>query len=197
MCPVVFENTHMAVLEVGNPLGYAFLARDFIQTSSDSPETAVAALGGAAHHLAVIQTFGGETEQAGLRGRVVEGRIVPREGEVLEEGQPFRPVAKTDRSNYQRAEFEAACEPGWLIFNEAWHPDWRAREGDKEIPVTKGLLAFSAVRTDGKTPVIFEFKPPWGYEWCAWAAVAGWVAALVYLALGIRRGGVRSGPAGA
>jgi hypothetical protein len=195
MCPVVFENTHMAVLEVGNPLGYAFLARDFIQTSSDSPETAVAALGGAAHHLAVIQTFGGETEQTGLRGRVVDGRIVPREGEVLEEGQPFRLVAKTGRSNYQRAEFEAAGEPGWLIFNEAWHPDWRAWEGDKEIPVTKGLLAFSAVRTEGKTPVIFEFKPPWWYDWCAWAAVAGWVAALVYLALGIRRGGVRSEPA--
>ena len=197
MCAVVFENTHMAVFEVENRLGYAFLARDFIQTSSDSPETAVAALGGAAHHLAVIQTFGGETEQSGLRGRVVDGRIVPREGEVLEEGQPFRSVAKTGRSNYQRAEFEAAGEPGWLIFNEAWHPDWRAWEGDKETTVTKGLLAFSAVRTEGKTPVIFEFKPPWWYDWCAWAAVAGWCAALAYLALGIRRGDVRSGPAGA
>lgn len=195
MCPVVFENTHMAILKVENPLGYAFLARDFIQASSDSPETAVAALGGGAHHLAVIQTFRGETEQAGFRGRVVEGRIVPQEGEVLEEGQPFRPVPKTGRSSYQRAEFQAAGEPGWLIFNEAWHPDWRAREGDKETTVTKGLLAFSAVRTEGEAAIIFEFKPPWWYDWCAWAAVGGWVATLVYLVFGIRPGGVRSGPA--
>ena len=196
MCSVAFENTHMAVLEVKNPLGYAFLARDFIQTSSDSPETAVAALGGGSHNLAVIQTFGGETEQAGLRGRVVEGRIVPREGEILEEGRPFLPVSKTGQSNYQRAEFEAAGEPGWLIFNEAWHPDWRAREGEKEMPITKGLLAFSAVRTEGISPVIFEFKAPWWYDWCAWAAVMGWAVALAYLAYGLRRDVAHSGPAG-
>ena len=195
MCPAVFENTHIAVLEVRNPLGYAFLARDFIQTFSDSPETALAALGGAAHHLAVIRTSGGETEEPGLQGRVVEGRIAKREGGVLEEGRPFLPIAKTGASNYQRAEFEATGEPGWLIFNEAWHPDWRAREDGVEIPVTQGLLAFSAVRTDGKSPVIFEFQPPWWYDWCAWLAVAAWLGVLVYLVLGVRRGGVRSGPA--
>lgn len=191
MCPVAFENTHMAVLEVENPLGDAFLARDFIQTSSDAPQTAVAALGGAAHNLAVIEAAGVDTAEPGLRGNVVDGRILHREGVVLEEGRPFRPVAKTGRSNYQHVEFEAAGEPGWLVFNEAWHPDWRAREGGREIPVTKGLLAFSAVRTEGKSPVVFEFKPPWWYDWCAWTAIAGWAAALVYLVFGFRRGGGR------
>ena len=192
MCPVVFENTNIAVLEVKNPLGYAFLARDFIQTSSDGPETAVAALGGAAHNLAVIQTPGGETAEPGLRGRVVDGRIAQREGEVLDEGRAFQPVKKTGKPNYQRVEFEPTGETGWLIFNEAWHPDWTACEGGREIPLTKGLLAFSAVQTDGKSSVVFEFQPPWWYDWCAWAAVAGWFAALVYLALRIRRGGGRS-----
>jgi len=192
MCPVAFENTNIAVLEVKNPLGYAFLARDFIQTSSDGPETAVAALGGAAHNLAVIQTAGGETAEPGLRGRVVDGHIAQREGEVLDEGRAFQPVKKTGKSNYQRVEFEPTGETGWLIFNEAWHPDWRAREAGKEIPLSKGLLAFSAVRTDGKSPVVFEFQPPWWYAWCAWVAVAGWFAALVYLALGVRPGGDRS-----
>ena len=183
------------MLEVKNPLGYAFLARDFIQTSSDGPETAVAALGGAAHNLAVIQTAGGETAEPGLRGRVVDGRIAQREGEVLDEGKAFQPVKKTGKSNYQRAEFEATGQPGWLIFNEAWHPGWTAREGGREIPMTKGLLAFSAVRTDGKSSVIFEFQPPWWYNWCAWSAVAGWLAVLAYLAFGIRRDGGRSGRA--
>ncbi|MFM8984294.1 MAG: hypothetical protein ACKOLA_15675, partial [Spartobacteria bacterium] len=195
MCAVAFENTNFAVLEVKDSLGFAFLARDFIQTSSDSPETAVAALGGAAHNLAVIQTPGSETAEPGLRGRVVDGRIAQREGEVLEEGRAFQPVKKTGDSNYQRATFKPVGEAGWLVFNEAWHPDWRAREGGKEIPVSRGLLAFSAVRTDGKSEVVFEFQPPWWYDWCAWGGVAGWVAALAYLALGIRRGGVRSEPA--
>ena len=192
MCPVAFENSNIAVLEVKNSLGYAFLARDFIQTSSDGPETAVAALGGAAHNLAVIQTSCGEAAEPGLRGRVVDGRIAKRDGEVLEEGRLFQLVKKTGASNYQHLEFEATGEPGWLVFNEAWHPDWRAHSAGKEIPVSKGLLAFSAVRTDGKSPVVFEFQPPWWYDWCAWAAVAGWVAALAYLAFGVRRGGDRS-----
>jgi hypothetical protein len=51
MAPVVFENPNIAVLEVRDSLGDAFLARDFIRTSSSAPETAVAALGGAAHNL--------------------------------------------------------------------------------------------------------------------------------------------------
>ncbi len=197
MAPVVFENSNIAVLEVRDSLVDAFLARDFIQTTSDAPETAMAALGGAAHNLAVIETRGGETDQEGLRGRVVEGRIVPREGEVLEEGRPFLHIAKTGASNYQRAEFQASGEPGWLVFNEAWHPDWTAHEGGKKLEVSRGLLAFSAVRTDGKSPVVFEFRPPWWYDCCAWLAVAGWAAVLVYLALGFRRGGDRSGRAGA
>jgi hypothetical protein len=197
ICPVVFENTNIVVLEVRNPLGYAFLARDFIQTSSDGLETAVAALGGAAHNLAVIQTPGAETGEPGLRGSVVGSRIAKRKGEVLEEGRPFESVKKTGVSNYQRAGFEATGEPGWLVFNEAWHPDWRAQSAGQEIPVRKGLLAFSAVKTDGKSPVIFEFQPPWWYDCCAWSAVAGWLAAWVYLAFGVRRGVDRSGPAGA
>jgi hypothetical protein len=197
MCPVVFENTNIVVLEVKNPLGCAFLARDFIQTSSDGPGTAEAALGVAAHNLALIQTPGAETGNPGLRGRVVDSRIAKRDGEVLEEGRPFEAVKTRGVSNYQRAEFEATGEPGWLCFNQAWHPDWRAQSAGQETPVRKGLLAFSAVKTDGNSPVIFEFRPPWWYDWCAWSAVAGWLAALIYLAFGVRRGVDRSGLAGA
>jgi hypothetical protein len=196
MCPVVFESPNIALLEVKKPLGYAFLARDFIQTSSDALETAMAALGGAAHHLAVIQTAGGETAEPGLRGRVVDGRIAQRDGEVLEEGRDFLPIAKTGITTYQRSEFVPTGEPGWLVFNEAWHPDWTAREGGKSLAVTKGLLAFSAVKTDGKTPVVFEFRPPWWYDWCAWTGVCAWAGALGFLALGIRRDGDRSVLAG-
>jgi hypothetical protein len=182
LCPVVFENTHMAVLAVPDPLGGAFLARDFVIVSDDSPVNAMAALGGAAHNLAMIEARGMPTDEPGFQGRVVEGRIAAKEDGVLEEGRAFVKVPGSGTSTYERFEFAAPGEVGWLVFNEAWHPDWRAFAGGVELPVEKALLAFSAVRTDGKSPVVFEFRAPWWYDACAWIAVLGWAAAFLYLA---------------
>jgi hypothetical protein len=187
----VFENAHFAVLAVPNPLGAAFLARDFVLAPDDSPANAMAALGGASHDLAMIEGMGMPTDEPGLQGRVVEGRIAAKEGGVLEDGRPFLAVSKKGAATYERFEFEPAGEAGWLVFNEAWHPDWRAFSDGAEIPVSKAMLAFSAVRTDGKKSVVFEFRPPWWYDWCAWTGAAGWMAALAWLGLGIRRGGGR------
>jgi hypothetical protein len=182
VCPKVFENTHAAVLAVPDPLGGAFLARDFVRVSDDSPANAMAALGGAAHNLAMIEASGMPTGEPGLQGRVVDGRIASQEDGVLEEGRAFSRVPEVGASTYERFEFAAPGEPGWLVFNQAWHPDWRAFSEGVELPVARALLAFSAVRTDGNHPVIFEFRPPWWYDACAWTGVFGWAAALVYLA---------------
>ncbi|MFM8365637.1 MAG: hypothetical protein ACKOAS_10865, partial [Verrucomicrobiota bacterium] len=188
MCEPVFENTHFAVLAVPNPLGSAFLARDFVLAPDDAPVNAMAALGGAEHNLAMIEGTGLPTDEPGLQGRVVEGRIAAKEGGVLEDGRTFLVVPKKGASTYERFEFEPTGEPGWLVFNEAWHRDWRAFSGGAEIPVSKAMQAFSAVKTDGENPVVFEFRPPWWYDWCAWTGVAGWIAALGWIAVGIRRG---------
>lgn len=195
ICPPVFENTHMAVLAVPDPLGGAFLARDFVLAPDDAPANAMAALGGAVHNLAMIEGSGMPTDEPGLQGRVIEGRIAANEGGKLEEGRPFVPVKSEGASTYERFRFAATGEPGWMVFNEAWHPDWRAFAEGVEIPISKAMLAFPAVRTDGKSPVVFEFRAPWWYDACAWAGVLGWGIALVFLATGIRRGGDRSGPA--
>lgn len=171
--PAVFENEHFAVLEVGKPLGFGFLARDVVQAADDSPVNALAALGGASHNLAMIELPGDTTGIPGLQGRVVDGRIVPVEGRLMNEGRPFLGV-KGGMENYQTARFEPPGEPGWLVFNEAWHPDWRAYAGGKPVPVKRTMLAFSAVETNGTSPVEFRFEPPWWYDWCAWSGVAGW-----------------------
>jgi hypothetical protein len=191
MCTTVFENTHFAVLAVPDPLGPGFLARDFVLAPDDAPANAMAALGGAEHHLAMIEEKGLPNDEPGLQGRVIEGRIAAKEGGKLEDGRPFLAVSKKGASTYERLEFEPTAEAGWLVFNEAWHPDWRAFSDGTEIPVSKAMLAFSAVRTDGKNPVVFEFRPPWWYDWCAWTGVAGWMAVLAWLGLGIRRAGGR------
>jgi len=179
--PVVFENENMAVLGVGNPLGYGFLARDFLQTGTDSPETAIAAIGGAEHNLAMIQTSGLAVDEPGLRGKVIDGRIAASEGKVLDEGKAFARVPKREGGTYQTTEFEPTGESGWLIFNEAWHPDWTAREGTNERKIHRAMLAFSAVQTTGQAGVTFEFQQPWWYNLCAWTSLAGWVALLAGL----------------
>jgi hypothetical protein len=153
----------------------------------------MAALGGAEHNLAVVGMDGAGADEPGLRGRVVEGRIAAVEGGKVEEGAAFFPVACTEM-RYQRVEFVPTEQAGWLVFNEAWHPDWRAFQGGRELEIHKAMLAFSAVRTDGTASVVFEFRQPWWYGWCAWAAVAGWAAALGFLAVVCARRWVKFAP---
>jgi hypothetical protein len=180
---VVFENANMAVLGVTDSLGYGFLAQDIIQTSGDGPETAIPALGGAEHRLAMIRLDGVATDEPGLRGKVADGRIVAREGQVMQEGRAFERVARRPEGNYQQVVFDPPGKAGWLVFNEAWHPDWRASANGVALPVRRALLAFSAVKTDGTEPVTFEFREPWWYNWCAWSAIAGWIVAVGFLTM--------------
>jgi len=187
--PVAFENKNIALLAVKNPLGFGFLAVDFLQAGSDAPETAIAAIGGAEHNLATIQTTGLASDEPGLRGKVVEGRIAAAEGKVLEEGIKFAPVPRSEGGTYQRVGFEPAGQSGWLVFNEAWHPDWTAFEDGEKREVHRALLAYSAVRTSGHAAVTFEFKQPWWYNVCVWMSLAGWVSALVLLCPGLPRRG--------
>lgn len=179
--PVAFENENMVLLGVRNPLGYGFLARDFLQVGTDAPETAIAAIGGAEHNLAMIQTSGLSLEEPGLRGKVINGRIAASEGKVLEKGLPFIAVPRGEEVSYQSAVFGPAGESGWLIFNEAWHPDWTAREGAEERKVHRAMLAFSCVQTTGETGVTFVFRQPWWYNICIWASLVGWLAAVLAL----------------
>jgi len=179
--PVAFENENMVLLGVRNPLGYGFLARDFLQVGTDAPETAIAAIGGAEHNLAMIQTSGLSLEEPGLRGKVISGRIAASEGKVLDKGNAFARVPKCEGGTYQRVDFEPTGESGWLIFNEAWHPDWTAREGAEERKVHRAMLAFSGVQTTGETGVTFAFRQPWWYNICIWASLLGWLAAVLAL----------------
>lgn len=183
MFPVVFENKNIALLGVKKPLGFGFMAKDFLQTGTDAPETAIAAIGGAEHSLAMIQAEGFALNEEGLRGKIVDGRIAASEGKVLEEGRAFVRATRCDGGSYQRVEFEPTGESGWLVFNEAWHPDWTAREGAEACEVHRALLAFSAVKTSGKERIVFEFRAPWWYGVCVWISLAGWALAVVCLFL--------------
>ena len=192
LLPVGYENDRFVVLENRNSLGAGFLAKDFIQVSDSRPQISTAALGGAHYKMATIEMAGVSSDEPGLCGRVVEGHIeVAREGEVMQEGRPFESVA--GNGNYQSVRFAPAGAAGWLVMNQAWHPDWRAFQGHKTLKDHRAFLAFQAVKTDGKHSVEFRFQQPWWYNVCAAIGIASWVAAIGLILFS--RGAAREGEA--
>ncbi len=183
LLPVGFENERFVVLENKNSLGGGFLAKDFIQTPDSDPQVSTAVLGGAYFHLAVIELPGVAMSEPNLRGRVVEGRIEPtKPGEPLREGQRFQRVALTGRENYQSVPFVATGTVGWLVMNQAWHPDWQAFQAGKALKNHRAFLAFQAVQTDGSQGVEFRFQQPWWYAVCAGIGILSW-AVVVFLVI--------------
>jgi len=177
---VGFENKNFLVFENAASLGEGFVAENFLAAPDSQPLVASGALDGAQYQLAAIEMAGHATDEPGLKGKVTDGRIEPsKPGEPLREGTPFVRAAKSPGANYQIAAFAPAGRPGWLVMNQAWHPDWRAYgEGGRPLKIHRAFLAFSAVRTEGKSGVEFRFQQPWWYNVCAGTGVLSWVAAI-------------------
>ncbi|GAB4174878.1 MAG: hypothetical protein Fur0032_14600 [Terrimicrobiaceae bacterium] len=68
----------------------------------------------------------------------------------------------------------------WSVVPLAWHPDWRASSGGKEITVRQAFGGMMAV--EGRSePVTFEFRAPSWYSVVMWASGVAWVACLATL----------------
>jgi hypothetical protein len=135
-----------------------------------------------------------DLNEQGFRGRIIEGRITPKEGSVITEGQAFQPLTKKEGGNYHETTFEPTGQSGWLIFNQAWHPDWVAVVDGKTEKPHRAFLAFSAIKTDGSQKVRFEFRPPWWYNLCLYIGFAAWMGALGFLLTGRGRLSVAYNP---
>ena len=182
LLPVGFENDRFVVLDNKNSLGSGFLAKNFIQVPDSGPQVSMAALGGAHYNMATIELAGVAPDEPGLCGRVVEGRIeAAKPGEAIQEGRPFESVSLAGSGNYQSVSFAPAGAAGWLVMNQAWHPDWQAFENGKPLKNRRAFLAFQAVKTDGKQGVEFRFQQPWWYDVCAGIGILSWVLAILLI----------------
>lgn len=178
---VGFENDNFVILENKSSLASGFVAKDYIQAFDAEPSVAGPALAGASYQFATIQMPGVATGEPSYRGRIEGGRIVAKEGTPLTEGAPFAKLETLAGGNYQRVAFAQNPSDGWLIFNEAWHPDWRASAGGEALPIRRAFLAFSAVRNPAGKSVVFEFSPPWWYPACAVIGILSWAAIALLL----------------
>jgi len=178
--PQAYENGNFVVLENKGSLGDGFLARDFLTVTDSSPGVGMGALLGARYHMAVIELPGVPTGEPGLGGKITNGRIEPMNaGRSVQEGAPFFRVMNSMKGSYQKVAFEQTGSPGWLVMNQAWHPDWRAYGGDgAALKIHRAFLAFSAVKSDGVSGVEFRFEQPWWYNLCAAVGILSWVGAL-------------------
>ena len=176
LLPAGFENDDFLVLENKDSLGFGFLAQEFIQTTNDNPPVAAASLSAARYNLATIQSERNLSNISGLRGKADGGRIIANVSSPLTNGPEFRRLNALPDGTYQNFSLKASGSPGWTIMNQAWHPDWRAREGLQPAEIHRAFLGFSAVHTQGTSPVTFRFEPPWWYSACALIATSGWIA---------------------
>ena len=182
LLPAGFENDRFVVLDNKDSLGSGFLAKDFIQAQDSGPQVSMAALGGAHYNMATIELAGVAPDERGFCGRVVEGRIEPaKPGEAIGDGRPFESVGLAGAGNYQSVSFAPAGAAGWLVMNQAWHPDWHAFQNGKPLANRRAFLAFQAVKTDGKQGVEFRFRQPWWYDVCAATGVLSGILAVLLI----------------
>ncbi|MFZ4598980.1 MAG: hypothetical protein ACOYNN_10070, partial [Terrimicrobiaceae bacterium] len=181
LLPTAFENANFLILENKTSTGEGFLARDFLRTADADPSVAGSALSGARYQLATIQILGASTSEPGLRGKIAGERIEAEEGKSLEEGRPFEGLKPQPGGSYQRVAFGPVTSDGWVVLNQAWHPDWRASSDAQILPIHRAFLGMSAVRTLAGKSVTFEFSPPWWYPCCAVLGLISWIAAVLLL----------------
>jgi hypothetical protein len=81
------------------------------------------------------------------------------------------------------AGLEAGDCPGILVATEAFHPDWKARQGDTPLPVLRAVGALLSVQVKQPGDVTFEFSPPWYYGFFMTACLASWAGAIALFAL--------------
>lgn len=182
LLPVSFENASFVVLENRASTGRGFAAREFLTASTDDLTTAGRALEAAAHQVATIQVPGVAVSEPGFLGKI-EDEAARSSRNLRDKGRAFEPVSTRTPGNYQLVEFSAMPDNGWLVFNESWHPDWRAFADGRELPIRRAFVAFSAVRAAAGEKVTFRFSPPVWYYLCAGISLLGWLAAVVFVLL--------------
>ena len=182
--PTVFENEGFTVLENASSLYPAYAAKDVIGAGPD------------------IFKNPGAVLLLGRRGLIaVEGAQDPVSGRVDVQGEPDIPgraelekvvdVKKlslksprnTSYHSFTVAWLEAGDCPGLLVATEAYHPDWKAFQGNAELPVLPAVGALISVQVQRPGDVTFRFSPPWYYGFFMTACLASWGAGLALFGL--------------
>jgi uncharacterized membrane protein YfhO len=70
---------------------------------------------------------------------------------------------------------ETESTPRAIVVSEAYHPDWKAYQGNEPLPVCRAVGALMSVHVSNPVDVQFIFTPPWYYNFCATGCLVAWV----------------------
>ncbi len=158
--PVSYENEDFAILRRPNNLYPAFQATQTTLAPPDLAETSSALDFGTD---GIITLTGNQAPAPSPKPAI------------------FNPVA-VGSPNSDTREIALDGTPGWIVLDEAWHPDWTATLDGESAEVHRGAGAFPAVHvTPENKALTFNFRPPSWYPLTLITSAAGWLAALTFL----------------
>jgi hypothetical protein len=182
--PTVFENEGFTVLENSSSLFPAYAAKNLVRAGENIYKNPAAVL---------LLGRGGLIAAEGIEGPVAGKMEVQGEPSIpgrveLEKVAKLRKLSlKSPRAaNYHSfsvAGLEASDCPGLLVVTEAYHPDWKAWQGDAALPVLRAVGALLSVQVKQPGDVTFRFSPPWYYGFFMTACLLSWMAAIAVLVL--------------
>ena len=182
--PTVFENEGFTVLENSSSLFPAYAVRNLVRAGEDIYKNpgAVLLLG----RGGLIATEGIEGPVAGkmeVQGDpAIPGRVELEKGAHLKK-LSLKSPRNANYHSFSVVGLEAGDCPGLLVATEAYHPDWKAYQGDAPLPVLRAVGGLLSVQMKQPGDVTFRFSPPWYYGFFMTACLLSWIVAIATLVL--------------
>jgi hypothetical protein len=95
----------------------------------------------------------------------------PIEANLDRESRSSSGTTQVEEFSSNRIKIRAVVEgaaPAWLVYADAWHPDWKARIDGRNEPIVRANLGFKAVRVEPGAAHVVEFEYQSRRTWLAW-----------------------------
>jgi hypothetical protein len=178
--PTVFENDGFTILENSSSLYPAYEAKNIVSAEKEIfKNPSVVLLLGRGGLIAVEGFQGNNVGKIDLQGRQdIPDRV------TLEKTSSLKKLALQEPRNKNYHSFtvtglETEETPRAIVVSEAYHPDWKAYQGNESLPVYRAVGALLAVEVSQPDDVHFVFTPPWYYSFCATACLLAWICAVL------------------
>lgn len=181
--PVAYSNESFDILENREALTPGFLAYDYIQAEGSGMLTANIGVRLAQYGFATIYapremlTLDGHAGTMDMKGSHLKPEAETRATRAFQAAESIVPIEET----FNKAVLAPPSGGGWLIYTQAYHPDWTAERDGVALPVYRAFEGLMAVRVpDEPGEVTFRFDPPVWYDICIFGFLASWISLAVF-----------------
>jgi hypothetical protein len=173
--PTVFENDSFSILENSSSLYPAYEAKNIVSAENDIFKNPGSVLLLGRGGLITIEGFtGNSVGKIDLQGRQdIPNRVTLEKTSELKKLSLKEP-RNTNYHSFTVTGLETESTPRAIVVSEAYHPDWKAYQGNEPLPVCRAVGALMSVHVSNPVDVQFIFTPPWYYNFCATGCLVAW-----------------------